>query len=257
MSANRKRRPASHSSGANGAAWLNTYGDMVTLLLCFFVMLFAFSSFDNEKFRSIISAFQSAIGVLDGGTTIVTDVGMMGATAPEAELLRQPVIPTQDVRAMMRRLVNFQATSGLETAFSVESVERGIVIHFTDRVLFDLGKATLKPEAKEVLQALAQELKAWGNHIRVEGHTDNLPIRTAPYPSNWELSTARATEVLRYLIEVGGLEPQRLSAAGYGEYRPIAPNDTEEGRARNRRVDIVLLRSGLELSEPSAVLRVN
>ena len=148
-------------------------------------------------------------------------------------------------------------SQGLESAFSLENVERGVVIHFTDRVLFDLGKAELKPEAKEVLQLVAQELKAWPNHIRVEGHTDNLPIRTAPYPSNWELSTARATEVLRYLIDVGGLAPERMSAAGYGEYRPIAPNDSEEGRAKNRRVDIVLLRSGLEVSEPAALLRFN
>lgn len=256
MPANRRRRQ-SPISGGGSASWTTTYGDLVTLLLCFFVMLFAFSSFDNEKFQSIISAFQSALGVLDGGTSIVSEPGLTGASSPEAELLRRTLLQVQDTQVMMNRLSAFQANNGLEMAFSLESVERGVIIHFTDRVLFDLGKAALKPEAKEVLRALAEELKMWGNHIRVEGHTDNLPIRTAPYPSNWELSTARATEVLRYLIEVGGLAPERLSAAGYGEYRPIASNETEEGRARNRRVDIVLLRSGLELSEPTAALRIN
>lgn len=256
MPANRRRRP-SYSNGGQGNAWLTTYGDMVTLLLCFFVMLFAFSSLDNARFQAIISAFQGAFGVLDGGTAVIQESSIAGASSPEADLLRRTVAEIDQSQRMLNRLSALQSVHGLETAFSLESVERGVVIHFTDRVLFDLGKAELKPEAREVLQLVAEELKAWPNHIRVEGHTDNLPIRTAPYRSNWELSTARATEVLHYLVEVGGLAPERMSATGYGEYRPIAPNDSDEGRARNRRVDIVLLRSGLEVSEPTAFLRLN
>jgi len=254
--ANRRKRPP-FGGGGQSQAWLTTYGDMVTLLLCFFVMLFAFSSLDNARFQAIISAFQGALGVLDGGTAVIREASIAGASSPEADLLRRTVAEIEEAQLMLNRLRALQMSQGLESAFSLENVERGVVIHFTDRVLFDLGKAELKPEAKEVLQLVAQELKAWPNHIRVEGHTDNLPIRTAPYPSNWELSTARATEVLRYLIDVGGLAPERMSAAGYGEYRPIAPNDSEEGRAKNRRVDIVLLRSGLEVSEPAALLRFN
>lgn len=256
MPANRRKRPP-FGGGGQSQAWLTTYGDMVTLLLCFFVMLFAFSSLDNARFQAIISAFQGALGVLDGGTAVIREASIAGASSPEADLLRRTVAEIEEAQLMLNRLRALQMSQGLESAFSLENVERGVVIHFTDRVLFDLGKAELKPEAKEVLQLVAQELKAWPNHIRVEGHTDNLPIRTAPYPSNWELSTARATEVLRYLIDVGGLAPERMSAAGYGEYRPIAPNDSEEGRAKNRRVDIVLLRSGLEVSEPAALLRFN
>jgi chemotaxis protein MotB len=112
----------------------------------------------------------------------------------------------------------------------------------TDQVLFDLGKADLRPEGRAVLDGLASALKEVPNDIAVEGHTDNRPISGFPFPSNWELSTARATSVLRYLVDDKGLDRKRISAAGYGEERPVVPNDTPAHQAQNRRVEIVVLR---------------
>ena len=151
---------------------------------------------------------------------------------------------------MLLAITAFQEAYNLQEAFTVVATERGVVIHFTDRVLFDTGRAELKAGARGILQSLAAELDKLPHSVRVEGHTDNVPIHNSLYPSNWELSTARAVGVVRFLIESGGMDPGRLSAVGYGEYRPIASNQTDEGRARNRRVDIVLLRTELEAAEP-------
>lgn len=126
------------------------------------------------------------------------------------------------------------------------------MVRFADQVFFDLGKADLKPEAVEILNRLGPILKGIPNPIRIEGHTDNLPINTAQFPSNWELSTYRATRVIRYFIEELGFSPDKLSAAGYGEYRPIADNDTPEGRSLNRRVDIVIISMDHWADEPKS-----
>jgi chemotaxis protein MotB len=120
--------------------------------------------------------------------------------------------------------------------------ERGIIIHLTNKVLFDSGSAEIKLSGRPILDKIADLVKSLPNKVRVEGHTDNIPIRGGMYPSNWELSVARATSVLHYLEKRHNIPSARLSAAGYGPYRPIASNDTEEGRAINRRVDVVILR---------------
>ncbi len=251
----KRRRRTPPVSGGNSPGWQTTYGDMVTLLLTFFVMLFAFSSIDAEQFRAIIASFQGSLGILDRGMTISQDPAAAGRDSPAGQLFERNPLEHEETQNVLRAITAFQAAYGLHDAFSVEATERGVVIHFTDRVLFDTGKAELKPEAVHVLEALAAELKQLPHAIRVEGHTDNVPIHNPIYPSNWELSTARASRVVRFFIDVGGIDPARLSAVGYGEYRPIATNETPEGRARNRRVDVVLLRSDLEASEPvSAIL---
>lgn len=122
--------------------------------------------------------------------------------------------------------------------------DKGLVLYFKEKVLFDRGQADLKPEAKKIFVVLGPFLKSAPNDIHIEGHTDNLPVKTERYPSNWELSTARASNVARYFIEQEKLDPKRVAASGYGEYRPIAPNDTEINRALNRRVEIILTRMG-------------
>jgi chemotaxis protein MotB len=128
--------------------------------------------------------------------------------------------------------------------------ERGLVIRFVEGVLFDSGKADIKNEARAILDKIAPLLIDTHRHIRIEGHTDNLPINTREFPSNWELSTARAVNVVKYFIEKHNFSPYILSAAGYGEYRPIAPNDSDKNRALNRRVDIIILKSTSESTEP-------
>jgi len=133
---------------------------------------------------------------------------------------------------------------------SMEINERGLVIHIVESSLFESGQAVLKPEALSVLDKIAAEIKDLPNQVRVEGHTDDRPIATTRFPSNWELSSARATSVVRYLIGRYAFSPEKLSALGFGEYRPIAPNTSEENRAKNRRVDIVVLTDNLSRYEP-------
>ena len=227
-----------------GAAWQTTYGDMVTLLLTFFVLLYSFSTVDAQKFMSLALALQGALGVLPGGQTVsVAPQPISRDGSPSREELQQ----IQAIFEQMQRLV---AQGELSGTVELIQEERGLVVRFAERAFFDLGKAELRPDTLSVLERIAEVLWPLPNHVRVEGHTDNLPIRTERFPSNWELSTARATSVIRYLIEEQQLDPERLSAAGYGEYRPIDTNDTAEGRARNRRVDLVILWLGLSGAEP-------
>ncbi len=139
-----------------------------------------------------------------------------------------------------------------ESEINVEVSERGLVIHVMESALFDEGKSNLKPKARQTLDIVAGHIRGVENHIRVEGHTDNKPINTRRFPSNWELSSARATEVLRYLSDDHRIEPKRLSALGFGEYRPIAANNSDENRARNRRVDIIVLTGEMTAAEPTS-----
>jgi chemotaxis protein MotB len=127
---------------------------------------------------------------------------------------------------------------------------RGLVISLGEGGFFDSGSDQMKPEGRALLDTIATSLVSLGNHIRIEGHTDNVPIKNSKFPSNWELSTARATAIVSYMVSKFGFRPDLLSAAGYAEYRPAAPNDTAEGKARNRRVDVVVLNPAAALVEP-------
>lgn len=228
--------------------WMTTYSDMVTLLLCLFVMLFSFSDTNEGKFGHFIMGFQGALGLLDGGTDIRPIADTPVADVDSRVQVSQAEI--EQMRAVYEELAQVIDQGHLAGNVELELESRGVVVRFSDRLFFDLGRAELREESQAVLADVAKVLRDLPNHIRIEGHTDNLPIRNARYPSNWELSTARATTVIRYLIEELGFAPGRLSAAGYGEYRPVADNSTAEGRARNRRVDIVVLRLGLSAGEP-------
>lgn len=232
----RRRRKAEQVS----ASWMTTYSDLVTLLLCFFVMLFAFSNLDVKKFQGIMAYFQGSRGVLDGSNVI------------EIPDLRDK--EEIDLEKLKRALEEYASSSNLDEEITVSIDERGLIIRFMDRVLFDPGKAELKPEAKEILDTVAEILKRdefKDKAIKVEGHADTTPVSPKDgFPTNWELSTARATNVLRYLVEQKGIEGERISASGYSYYRPIAPNDTKENKAKNRRVDIVILKSSQEKYEP-------
>lgn len=222
---------------------------MVTLLLVFFVLLFTFSELDTKRFRTMLIAFQGALGVLDGGLMMLDEFsesrGRTDFDFQDLDLIR-PELEAQ-LRSVYSELQTFVGERNLRGSVQVELVERGVILRFADQVLFDLGSAELKPEALRILNEVAGALEKVPNPVRVEGHTDNWPINNERFPSNWELSTARATNVIKFLIEEYGLDPRQFSAAGYGEYRPLMPNDSTENRARNRRVDIVLLR--LDLGE--------
>ncbi len=244
-----RRRQEGFAIKSSAPAWMTTYGDVITLLLCFFVVLFSISTIDARRFEMALLSLQGALGLLPGGKTLVEEdwQEIAGEEMLRAELLAQELAELEGVRLRLQQVIR---AAGQEDRVLVETDQRGLIIRFLDQVLFDLGKAELKPEARELLDKVAVVLKQIDNPIRVEGHTCNLPINTLRFPSNWELSTGRASAVVRYLITEHGLSPLRLSAAGYGEYRPIASNDTEEGRRQNRRVDIVILRSSLSRTEP-------
>jgi len=234
----RRDREESKKTGS----WLTTYSDMVTLLLAFFVLLFAFSSIDEGKFSSVINAFQNYLGVLQQGQSFLESPAPLPYDYSD--------LGNQQLVELFQQMTEYIEQTGME-GVELELQERGLIVRFAEQVFFDLGQATLKPNALEILDSLADQLRDLPNPLRVEGHTDDWPIRTSTFPSNWELSVHRATNVVRYLIEEEGFDPQMLSVAGYAEYRPIRPNDTVQNRALNRRVDIVILNIDMWNFEPN------
>lgn len=230
--------------------WITTYSDMVTLLLCFFVLLFSMSTIDLEKFAQVIMSLQEALsGVLESGKTLNQEQMLEQGSAVETDLdsyLRE----MEQLQSSYQEIRQFLEEEGLTDVVMVMYEERGLLIRFSDKILFEKAKAELQPEAKRILEKIAVVINKLPNDIIVEGHTDNLPIKQPSiYPSNWELSTARATNVAKYLIEKLNVAPERVGIAGYGKYRPIASNDTPEGRQQNRRVDVVIKRLELKSGE--------
>ncbi len=221
-------------------AWMVTYSDLMTLLLVFFVLLFSFSTMNLYKFRQFITSYQG-VGILESGTSSIID----SEPVPEDYELdsTSEAIAMAQAREMMetyQTVKNFLAESGLESMVEVRYESRGIALDIKERILFDSGKADLKPQAIEVLAKLSGLLVQIPNEVYVEGYTDNRPIHTVQFPTNWELSTARAVSVLRYFIDQQKLAPERFVALGYGEYRPLFPNDTPEHMAENRRVVLLI-----------------
>lgn len=152
-----------------------------------------------------------------------------------------------DIKA---KLDQFSKANGIESKLISSTEERGLVVSIQDTLLFQPGSAEISPNALDILQKISSVLAASQNYIKVEGHTCTLPIHTSQYRSNWELSVIRATNVVHILAESGQINSKRLSATGYGEFRPIASNDTDEGRIKNRRVDLIILRSKYDAVEP-------
>lgn len=243
----REKKPQEQKAGL--PEWLATYGDLVTLLMCFFVLLFAFSSIDAQKFEAVMQSFQGSAGILSGGKTL-TDGPLVFNGMPEAQTTESPE-ESQKLQELKEKVEEYLEQNNLQANVLVELDARGLLLRFKDNVLFDSGKADLKPDALKILGFLGTVLNTpefAERYIRVEGHTDNVPINTIRFPSNWELSTGRASSVIRYYIENTQFKPDRFTASGYGEYYPVANNDTPEGRALNRRVDIVILRES-EIAE--------
>ena len=158
----------------------------------------------------------------------------------------------QEFKKVKDNIKAFLQEKGAEDKVKLEIGPRGLVISLKDTEFFDSGKANVRAQSMYLLDYISEAISKYSNSIRIEGHTDNVPIKTSQFPSNWELSTARATNIVRYLIDAHGVPPERISAIGYGEFRPIADNSTEEGRQKNRRVDVVVLSNAGEQGEPTA-----
>ena len=254
--------------GENSDRWLMTYADLITLLLAFFVIMYAMSKVDAKKFEQMSQNLQGEFNASDAEQADAkTDLGAgvlkVGRLKLVAQRLESPSFGQLKHRVSMGPATNIPVSSGFDNTgtadsaqnqFSVELNERGLVIHVVESALFKSGQADIQPRALEVLDRIAAEIGNLPNQIRIEGHTDSLPINSFKYPSNWELSAARATSIVRYFVDRHDFSPERVSALGFGEFRPLVPNDTPENRARNRRVDIVILTDALSRYEPSAKL---
>jgi chemotaxis protein MotB len=244
-----KRGHKGHAEGhENAERWLLTYADLITLLMVFFVVLYSMSSADSSKWKQISAALEQAfnVDVLRGQAATSIDDTSTGNPAPPIDnLIQNNEVPqVARVQAAIQSVIDQANRNGgqQQPEVTVGTDREGVVIRLSGSYLFDSGRAELKPNSFALLDAIAGQLKLEPNDIRVDGHTDSTPlIGSALYPTNWELSTARALAVTRYLTETDGIQATRMEAAGYGEFRPIVPNDTRENRALNRRVEIHLL----------------
>jgi len=230
------KRKKSEEDKENLERWLLTYADLITLLLAFFVMLYVFSKQDTRKYDAMTMQLKA---IFSGGTGIVDEGGRTGSQTIESATEGPSDIEIR--RQLERQIKGLVQAEGLQDNISIITDERGIVIRIMDKAFYDTGKADLKENARSTLDSIAPVIKSIPNEIRIEGHTDNIPISTYEFKSNWELSVRRATEVVKYLVENGGISPKRISAAGYAEYRPVADNGTEANRALNRRIEIIVL----------------
>ncbi len=251
------RRFNKKSSGASRDRWLITYADMITLLLVFFILMYTMSKIDAVRFDAIAHSLHKVMGgqgaILYDGAPGVSPGAYEPATELADEMLRRE---TQNLLSVKEQVEAYLKEHGLQDKVTVELQDRGLLISFQDVVLFPLGKATLSEESAAIVRDIGGILSQLNNYIRVEGHTDSLPINTTVFPSNWELSTARASRVVRELIDSNAISPERLSATGFGEYRPKRPNDSEENRRYNRRVDIVILRDRYSDIEPNKIISI-
>ncbi|HCG99071.1 MAG TPA: hypothetical protein DE036_04520 [Actinobacteria bacterium] len=274
MPNNRLRSKRRLDSKPRVSDWVVTYGDMVTLLLVFFVMLFSFSVVSPKKFSSAVGSIQEAMSGSNGRQFKVMDMPEkfevvspgsgdpveqskgFGQRSPIQSLKEQSKIgiPQSEVRAMEQLKhqlkKQFEGTP-LSASIKMEVTERGLVIRLNESILFEKGKAELQPPVYPALKIIGGTLASTNYSIKVEGYTCDLPISTPQFPSNWELSTARAISVLRFFVENQNIGSSRLSVSGYGEYKPVAPNSSDANRAQNRRVEIIVLFPTLNIQEPS------
>lgn len=246
----RKRRGGGEESGGN-ERWLITYSDLITLLMIFFVIMYAMSKVDVAKFETLT---QSLAAALNHSQQIpLKNLGKTGLVVPanptdNGDKTAHPTAVGQTTTSdkaldnLYNQVKQYIVSHNLKGNVTIVNETRGVQITLRDVVLFDTGQATVKPGAKSLLQGLVPFLQSLNNPIVIEGYTDNVPIATAQFPSNWELSSARAIDVVRFLISAG-VTPPRLSGVGYGKYHPVAANDTPLHRQENRRINIVILRN--------------
>jgi chemotaxis protein MotB len=243
--------------------WLVSYADFITLLFGFFVVLYAFSKSDQKKQQQITASVDEAftsLGIFPGTSM---HPGQAPADGSEKAVIPMNIVMGEDVLAPARVKEDLeglrremQQTLSNEVATHTVSIQMGrdgLVISLREAGFFPSGSATPKRESIATLRRLGASLGSKPYDLRIEGHTDNVPIHTAEFDSNWELSSARATRIARIFLDMKAMPADRLSAAGYAEFHPVAPNDTQEGRAQNRRVDLVVLpRTRVNFSAPSA-----
>lgn len=239
---------ASGDEGEGADEWIITFSDMMSLLLCFFVLLFSMSTIEKEKFKQLALSLQSALGTQEipqAGTREGLEMKKKEAKPKPEAVDELGGMAKKEMKKIKSDIEEFIVKNQLGGKVNAKIDGRGVVITISDVVLFPAGEADINPEASPLMEKLKELLKEFDYKVRVDGHTDNVPINTPQYPSNWELSTARASRIVRYFID-NGIAPERLSAQGFAEYQPLADNSTPENRAKNRRVEIVYTREAME-----------
>ncbi|MCO7176418.1 flagellar motor protein MotB [Sporolactobacillus kofuensis] len=248
----KKRYSRPEESSHNSERWLVTYSDLITLLLVFFIVMYSMSSIENQKFNALVSSLKSSFqgdSILQGMGYPSTDKGQTKPTIPVVK--KSDPVSNQEKKkdakkldALYVQLDKYIKENHLNPDVSLVETTRGVQLTFREKILFDIGKANLKGNAKSILGRIGTILNSVPNDVSVEGHTDNTPYldKHSKIHSNWELSGLRAQNVMDYLIKKDGLSPKRMHFVGYGEYHPIVKNDSPENKAKNRRVNIVVLR---------------
>ena len=258
-----KREPEKH---ANHERWLVSYADFITLLFAVFVVLYAMGQSDKKKVEEVMQAIQQSFGMASAGATapkvnVIASQTITVIPSLKPELKISPMGRTRsgqaktraeekDFRQIKSAVEAYLIKQGAQSKVTLEITRRGLIVSLKEAGFFNSGQANIKPEAYEMINTIAEVMTQYNNPMRLEGHTDNVPINTAQFPSNWELSTARATNGLKYLLKNFNVDANKISATGYAEFRPIADNATPDGRARNRRVDLVMLSGEGERAEP-------
>ncbi|KAA0891762.1 OmpA family protein [Oryzomonas rubra] len=258
-----KREPEKH---VNHERWLVSYGDFITLLFAVFVTLYAMSQTDKKKVEEVMQSLQQSFGMVTAGAptpkinviqskpiSIIPTIKPEMSVAPSGRSRSGQArtrAEEKDFRQIKSSIEAYLVKQGAQSKVNLTITRRGLIVSLKEAGFFDSGQAQIKQSAYELLNTIAEVMTQYNNPLRIEGHTDNAPISTAQFPSNWELSTTRATNVLKYLLKYYDAEPEKISATGYGEFRPVADNSTPENRAKNRRVDMVLLSGEGERGEP-------
>ncbi|MBO4401003.1 MAG: OmpA family protein [Selenomonadaceae bacterium] len=241
-----KKRHKKHEEEAS-EAWLLPYSDLMTLLLALFIALFAISQTDQTKLNQLAQAFTAAFNM--GGPSFFDKAGP--SVSPQRQIMTDEdagnsayIQENETLTDLKEQLDAYILQNSLEDELSTQLEEEGLMIRIKERALFPSGSADLVPESQRIGPIVAGLLAAVPERVLISGHTDTDPINTAQFPSNWELSSVRAMTFMKYLLSINeNLNPARFSAIGYGEYRPIAPNDTPENKQQNRRVEILIART--------------
>jgi chemotaxis protein MotB len=246
-------RRAPKNSHSSHERWLVSYADFITLLFAFFVVLYASSKADHKKQQQVVQAIDSAfraLGVFPNSARKPIDLKNISAISRDQTVTPMNIVIGEDVLApvnvkddlskIRKELEKLLSNQIAEHTVAIQMGKDGLVISLREAGFFSSGSATPHPETLPVLRQIAWALGKTSYDLRIEGHTDNMPIHNEEFDSNWELSAARATRIARILLATRNISPERLSAAGYAEYHPIASNNTDSGRAENRRVDLVV-----------------
>lgn len=240
------RRRKKTAGNGGGASWITTFSDLMSLLLTFFILLFSMSNVSDDKFNQ--AAYSLSNSLLGGGEGIMD--GMIVPYEEETTGTNKPVTPAKELEgaeldpaliAIYNQVLNFVEKNELEDKVIITADQKGIYVNISNAILFGKESASISREGRSVLKSVGKLLNQLDNRVVIEGHTDDIPNAYGQYPTNWELSVGRAVSVLRYLNENEHVDTRRLSAVGYGENQPLAPNNSEENRARNRRVNIVVI----------------